>query len=93
VSRVFVRTTEPVRYQVDTTKANLVVVVLQNTRVPIKNNTRALDTRFFESAVRTIQAKVIEGRPLGSHRDLAERAGAVQEVQKDNVLALDFQRP
>ncbi len=92
-SRVFVRTTEPVRYRVDTTKPNMVVLILENTRVPLRNNTRFLDTRYFDSPVSFIQAKVIEG-PSPSVRieiHLRERR-PFREVQNDTFLALDFER-
>ncbi len=93
-SRVFVRTTEAVKYTVDTSKPNLVVLVLHNTRVPLTNNTRALDTRYFDSPVRYIQPKVIEGPSPSVRIEIALRLQVpFKETQKDNILALDFQRP
>ena len=61
VSQVFVRTTEPVKYRVDNSKPNMVVLVLENTKVTLKNNLRQLDTRYFDSPVSYIRAKAIEG--------------------------------
>jgi colicin import membrane protein len=93
VSRVFVRTTEPVKYRVDTSRANVVELILENTRVPLTNNTRFLDTHFFDSPVSFIQPKVIEG-PSPSVRIAIrlKRQANYKAVQNDNVLALDFER-
>ncbi|MBI3179887.1 MAG: hypothetical protein HYZ27_09520 [Deltaproteobacteria bacterium] len=93
VSRVLVRTTEPVKYKVDTSKPNLVTLILENVNVPLKNNTRQLDTRFFDSPVRYIQPKVIEGPSPSVRIDIyLRRQVPFKEVQNDNVLSLDFQR-
>ena len=92
-SRVFVRTTEPVKYTIDTSRPNLVVLNLENTRIPIANNARFLDTHFFDSPIVFIQPKVIEG-PSPSVRieiRLRQKVPFV-EKQNDTVLALDFQR-
>ncbi len=93
VSRVFVRTTEPVKYRVDTSRPNVIELVLENTRVPLTNNTRFLDTRYFDSPVSFIQPKVIEG-PSPSVRIAIRlrRQASYKAVQNDNVLALDFER-
>jgi len=93
VSRVFVRTTEAVKYKVDTSKPNLVVLVLENTNIPLKNNTHHLDTRFFDSPVRFIQPKIIEGPSPSVRIEIhLRRQVPFKEVQNDNFLALDFQR-
>jgi len=92
-SRIFVRTTEPVKYTIDSSRPNLVVLTLENTRVPIINNTRFLDTHFFDSPIVFIQPKVIEG-PSPSVRieiRLRQKVPFAQK-QNDTVLALDFQR-
>ena len=93
VSRVFVRTTEPVKYRVDTSRPNIVELVLENTRVPLTNNTRFLDTRFFDSPVSYIQPKVIEGPSPSVRIAIRLRRNAPHKAtQTDNVLALDFER-
>jgi colicin import membrane protein len=93
VSRVFVRTTEPVKYKVDNSRGDVIVILLENTTVPLKNNTRQLDTRFFESPVSYIQAKVIEGPSPSVRVEIrVRRKVPFKEAQTDNVLALDFQR-
>ncbi len=94
VSRVFVRTTEKVKYHVDTSKPNLVVLTLHNTRVPLKNNRRRLDTRYFDSPVVAIQPKVIEGPSPSARIEIRLRVKVpFEEIQEDNFLALAFQRP
>ncbi len=93
VSRVLVRTTEPVKYKVDTSKPNVVTLILENVNVSLRNNTRQLDTRFFDSPVRYIQPKVIEGPSPSVRIDIyLRRQVPFKEVQNDNVLSLDFQR-
>ncbi len=93
VSRVFVRTTEPVRYRVDTSLPNRVVLLLENTRVPVFNNTRHLDTRFFDSPVLFIQPEAIEApSPSVRIEILLRKKVPFKEVQNDNLLALDFER-
>ncbi len=90
---MFVRTTEAVKYRVDTSKPNVVILILENTRIPVANNRRQLDTRFFESPVTYIKPKVIEG-PSPSVQITIQLRSQVPftEEQKDNVLALNFQR-
>src|SRR5688572_9932721 len=60
-SRFFVRTNEPVTYRVESLQSDVITLVLDNTRIPLKNNARHLDTRYFASPVTYIQPKVIEG--------------------------------
>src|SRR5258706_9358972 len=59
-SRVFVRTTEPVKYRVDASKQNEVVIILENARIPTRNNRRPLDTHYFDGPVTYIQSRVVE---------------------------------
>jgi hypothetical protein len=93
VSRVFVRTTEKVKFHVDTSKPNLVVLILHNTRVPLKNNRRRLDTRFFDSPVSDIRPKVIEGPSPSVRIEIRLRTQVpFEQIQEDNFLALAFQR-
>ncbi len=92
-SRVFVRTTEKVKYRVDASRENLVVLILENTAVPLKNNRRFLDTRFFDSPVTYVQPKVIEGPSQSVRIEITlRRRVPFKEVQNDNFLALDFDR-
>lgn len=92
-SRVFVRTSEKVRYRVDTSRDGMVVLILENTRVPIFNNTRPLDTRYFESPVRWIEAKPIEGPSPSVQVEIRLRRRVPFNVsQADTVVAIDFTR-
>lgn len=93
VSRFFVVTTEPVQYRIDSSRPDVVELVLENTSVPHRNNSLHLDTSFFESPVRFIQPKIIEG-PSPSVRILIYLREKVpfKEVQSDNRLWLDFVR-
>lgn len=92
-SRVFVRTTEKVNYRVDNSRRDMVILILENTRVELKNNTRFLDTRYFDSPVSFIQPKVIEGTSPSVRIEIRLRERVpFKEVQNDNFLALDFDR-
>ncbi len=93
VSRVFVRTTEAVKYRVDTSRPLTVVLIIENTAIPIKNNQRALPVKFFDSPVYKIIPKVIEGPSPSTHIEIQlRRAVKFNQVQKENLLALDFTR-
>jgi len=93
VSRVFVKTTEPVKYKVDSSRPDMIVLTLENTTIGLKNNTRQLDTHYFESPVTYVQAKIIEGPSASVRIEIrVRRKVPFKEVQNDNILALDFQR-
>ena len=71
----------------------MIVLVLENTTVPLKNNRRQLDTRYFDSPVSYVQAKAIEGPSPSVRVEIrVRRKVPFKEVQNDNVLALDFRR-
>ena len=92
-SRVFVRTTEPARYTIDSSRPDMVVVILQNTRVALRNNRRPLDTRYFDSPVTMVVPKVIEGPSASVRIEIHLRKKvAFRQVQNDNVLSLFFDR-
>ena len=92
-SRVFIRTTESVKYRVDASKPGLVELTLENTDVSKKVNTLPLDTSFFDSPVRLISVEILEGASpsVRIRISLSEDVG-FKEVQSDNVIALDFER-
>ena len=93
VSRVFVRTTEPVKYRIDRSRPNVVELILENTSVSLKNNLRHLDTRHFQSPVILVQPKLVEGPSPSVHIEIHLRNEVpYKEVQTDNTLSLDFQR-
>ncbi len=90
-SRVFVETTEPTRYSVDTSRRGLVVLTLENTRIPLRNNRRPLVTRYFDSPIRFVQASVLEGQGSTARIEIhLRRKVPFKEIQNDTFLALDF---
>jgi len=92
-SRVFVRTSDTVNYRVDTSREGVVVLVLENTRVPLRNNTRMLDTHFFDGPVLYIQPKIIEDTSPSVRIEIHLRKKvAFKETKSENTLALDFER-
>jgi hypothetical protein len=93
VSRVFVRTTEPAKHTVDGSGKNVVVLTLQNTRIPRYVNTLPLETRYFDGPVLRVVPKVEEG-PSSTVRIEIYLSDAVpfEKVQTDTYLALDFER-
>jgi len=93
VSRVFVRTTESVKFRIDDTGTHRVVLILENTRVPLRNNTLPLDTQFFDGPVLAITPKVIEGPSQTVRIEIKLRDKVpYNQVQNDNFLAIDFRR-
>jgi hypothetical protein len=90
-SRIFVNTTEPVHYSLDTSRPDRIVLTLDNTRVPVFNNTRALPTEHFASPVRRIEVKTIEGpSPSVRIEIFTRRRSAVRPHQQDRTLSLDL---
>ena len=92
-SRVFVKTTEPVNYQIDDSKPGVVALLLENTQVSKRINQLPLDTTYFESPVRMITVEIIEGASPTTKIVISLREDAAfKEVSKDTMLALDFSR-
>ncbi len=56
-SQVFIRTNEPVYYSVSDGADGSVQVVIQNTRIRRRNDSRPLDTHFFSTPVSWIRAR------------------------------------
>lgn len=91
--RVFVRTSDPVKYTVDTTHPRRIVLILDNCRVPLKNNTRAMNTRFFDGPVMRIQAKPVENPSASVHIEITLRHPTpIKPIVQDTYLALEFQK-
>jgi hypothetical protein len=89
--RVFVRTSEQVKYTVDTSHARRVVIILDNCRVPVFNNTRPLDTQYFSGPVTRIEAKPVGDLSPSVRIEVELRQQApMRPTQKDTTLALDF---
>jgi colicin import membrane protein len=90
--RVYVRTNGPVRYSVSTGAKNTVVVELDNTSIPLHNNSRALDTAFFAGPVLRIQP---ERGPKNSVRvAITLRDGVAYQAHQDgNEVSVQFRAP
>ena len=93
-SRVFIKTTEPVKFHVVEEGRNLIVLELENTRIPVTNNTRFLDTHFFDSAVTMVVPREIEGisRNVRVEIQLRNRV-PYTSGQEGNLVYINFQRP
>ncbi|MFY0569069.1 AMIN domain-containing protein [Archangium lansingense] len=90
-SRVFVRTNEPVRYTV--TEGNKEVVLeLENTRIGEENNTRSMNTSFFDTAVVSVDANAGPSRTVRVAIKLKEKV-TYQTRQDGNEVSIEFQRP
>lgn len=93
-SRVFIKTNEPVRYRVVEEGDDLVVLELENTRIPLRNNRRFLDTHFFNTAVTMVTPREIEGVSRNVRVEIQLRHKVpYSATQEDNVVYLRFERP
>ena len=93
VSRVFVRTNESVAYRINIATPRTVVLTLENTRLRTTNDANHLDTRYFVSPVKFIQPALVEGTSKSVKITIYLRhAVTFSELQRDNFLALDFER-
>jgi colicin import membrane protein len=90
-ARVYVRTNEPVSYKVSEGR-NEIVLMLENTQIGKGNNTRALDTSFFDTAVARVDPAVGPDRSVRVSIKLKERV-PVQTRQEGNTISLEFPRP
>ena len=90
-ARVYVRTNEPVSYKVSEGR-NEIVLMLENTQIGKGNNTRALDTSFFDTAVARVDPAVGPDRSVRVSIKLKE-AVSVQTRQEGNTISLEFPRP
>ena len=90
--RVYVRTSGPVRYTISSEEKNTVVLQLDNTSIPVRNNARALDTAFFAGPVLRIQP---ERGPKNSVRVAITLRDAVayQPHQDGNEVSVQFRAP
>jgi hypothetical protein len=91
-SRVFVRTNEPVRYSVTPAGDKLVVLELENTLITEENNTRAMDTSFFNTAVASVDANPGPSRTVRVSIRLKQQV-PYETRQEGNELSIEFQRP
>jgi hypothetical protein len=90
-SEVFVRVDGRARYKVEQPAPDRVVVELFDTRVNVKNNERALDTSYFNSAVTRVQA-VPSAHSTRIEIDL--RDNVPYEVKRiGTTISLEFKLP
>jgi hypothetical protein len=93
-SRVFIKTNAPVRFHVTEEGDDLVVLELENTRIPLRNNRRFLDTHFFDTAITMITPREIEGASRNVRIEIQIKSKVpYTSGQDDNMVYLDFQRP
>lgn len=88
-SRIFVRMDGKARYR-QSQEGDLLVIELIDTSVPVKNNTRALDTSYFNSPVLRVQAV-----PRGDNTRIEIRLreqGNFQVKRVGTTIAIDFSR-
>ena len=94
ISRVFIRTNEPVKYDVRPLGPDTIVIELANTRARTRNDLNHLDTRFFDSPVAIIDPEEIEGAQRYVRITIRLKQSVPYEVrQVDNEIQIDFQRP
>jgi hypothetical protein len=93
VSRVFVRTSDKIQYRVDSSREKMLVVMFDNARVPVHNNTRPLDTHFFSSPVVSVVARPIEGTSPSVNLEIRLRKKVPYKVtQTGSMVSIDFNR-
>ena len=93
-SRVFIKTNEPVKFRVTEEGDNLIVLELENTRIPLRNNQRFLDTHFFNSAVTMITPQEIEGVSQNVRIEIQVRNRVPYTTgQEANMVYINFERP
>lgn len=88
-SRVFVRMDGKARFR-QFREGDLLVIELSDTSVPIKNNTRALDTSYFNTPVLSVQAV-----PIGDNTRIEikmREQGAFRIKRIGTTIAIDFSR-
>ncbi|WP_224367192.1 AMIN domain-containing protein [Hyalangium versicolor] len=90
-ARVYVRTNEPVSYKVSEGR-NEIVLMLENTQIGKGNNTRALDTSYFDTAVARVDPTVGPDRSVRVSIKLKAQV-PVQTRQEGNTISLEFPRP
>ncbi len=90
-SRVFIRTSNLPEFTIQDAGENLIRLELANTRVKRRNDTRFLDTSFFQSVVAMVTPKR-QGSSYVLEIKLKQRVAYQQKVEGD-MLAIDFERP
>lgn len=91
-SRVFVRTNGPVQYSVVEGKDKTVILELENARIPLRNNTRPLDTSQFDSAVAMVEPNQAPEQKVRVQIRLRDSV-PYRAKQEGNEVVLDFGPP
>ncbi|SET48501.1 AMIN domain-containing protein [Stigmatella erecta] len=89
-SRVYIRTNERVQYKVSQSDREI-ILELENTQIGKGNNTRALDTSFFDTAVARVDPVAGPDRSVRVSIRLKEPV-SVQTRQEGNTISLEFPR-
>jgi colicin import membrane protein len=89
-SRVYIRTNERVQYKVSQ-RDREIILELENTQIGKGNNTRALDTSFFDTAVARVDPLPGPDRSVRVSIRLKEPV-SVQTRQDGNTISMDFPR-
>ena len=90
--RVFIQSTEPPEYAIVPGEPDEVVLELQNSRLHSQNDGRPLDTGWFPTAVRSVDATRMKGNKVQVRIKLREIVG-YDLRQEGNYLFLDFRPP
>jgi len=92
VARVFVRTSDPIKYTIDNSKPGVIVLVLDNAKVPVFNNTRPLISEYFHGPVTLIEAKPQNDVSPSVRVEIHTRSpyATYKHSQKDTQVNVDF---
>jgi len=88
--RVYVRTNEPVRYSLSKGGDKELVLELENTSISLHNNTRFMDTSYFNGAVAMVQPRSGPTRTVRVAIKLKENV-PYEAKQEGNEVYVDFQ--
>jgi len=90
-SHIRVDTSHPIKYDITSTTDNIVNLNLYNTKIP-SHHQRPLLTRYFNSAVESIEPKIMPGKPEDSKIEIKIRDQVpYQIVQDQNTIRMVFE--
>jgi hypothetical protein len=87
-SQVFIRTNEPVSYNVSDGPDGSVLVTIENTRIVRRNDRRAIDAHFFPTPVAMIQARQVRKNVVVEIR--LKNHAPYRAVQRGQEVELNF---
>lgn len=90
--RVFIQSTEPPAYTIVPGAPDEVIIEMTNSKLHRTNDGRPLDTAWFPTAVREVDAKQLKGNRVQVKVSLREVVG-YDLRQEGNYLFLDFRPP